>query len=161
MSVEERSQVREVAVGIALANSSVRVQPEQVYSFIESEASGVQTYELVPPPGSLVAAAVDYYLILGAVGSAASIASLLWMAYDHFIAPTKADSSNAGIVVVLQKADGTSDQFWIGNTDDSQEAFVEEFSHKVETIRRADGDGGSDVRIVDEVRMGGLWVRRK
>ncbi len=153
--------MREVAVGIALANLSGRVQPEQVYSFIESKAGGVQTYQLVPPPGAVVKAVIDYYMILSVGGSAASIAAVLWMAYDRFIAPTKTDSSDAGIVVLLRKDDGTSDQFWIGKTDDCQSVFVENFSHKVETIRHADGDGESDERIVDEVRRDRLWVRRK
>lgn len=153
--------MKKVAIGVALANTSQAVDPEQVYSFIEAQSQDVETYELAPPPpGSIRAAALDYMLLLSIAGSAASIASILWMAYEKFIA-SKKNNDSSGIVVVIRKDDGTNDQFWIGHTDKSREVFVQTFTKKVETIRRSKATGESTERVNEELSVNSMWTRRK
>lgn len=152
--------MKKVAIGVELANASRTVDPEHVYSFIEAQSDDLETYELAPlPPGSIRAAALDYMLLLNIAGSAASIASVLWMAYDKFVAPRKNDDAS-GIVVVIRKDDGTNDQFWIG-PDKSREVFIETFTKKVETIRHSKASGESTERVNEELSVQSVWTRRK
>jgi hypothetical protein len=154
--------MREIAVGVALANLRKRIDPEEILSFIESNGTDIEIYERAPPPpGTILGAAIDYTLVLTAVGSAASLGALFWLAYDHFIASKKSDSDNAGIVLIIRKDNGTSDQFWIGNTHKNREAFIEDFTHKIETIRHTDVAGESTEHVIEEIGMKSLWTRRK
>ena len=99
--------------------------------------------------------------MLTAAGTAASFGGLLWKAYDRLIAPVKDDTDNGGIVLIIGKDNGTSDQFWIGNTHRDRAAFIEEFTHKVETIRQSDVAGGLTEHVVEEIHVGSQWVRRE
>jgi hypothetical protein len=154
--------MKHIAIQIALANTHGSVSAEEVYRFIEAQDGDFTTYQRrPPPPGVMQAAAVDYALVLGVAGSVASIASLLWMAYDKFIAPKKKDKDTAGIVIILQRDDGSSSQFWIGNMQKSQDVFVKEFSKTFEAVRSSDRDGNSTERIVATLEQRELWIRRK
>jgi len=154
--------MREIAVGVALANVRQGADPEEILSFIESNGTHIEIYERTPPPaGAILAAAIDWILVLTAVGSAASLAALFWTAYDRFIAPKKSDSDDAGIFLALMKDNGTIDQLWIGNTHKNREAFIEDFTHKIETIRHTDVAGESTEHVIEEIGMKSLWTRRK
>ena len=154
--------MKQVAIGIALANTHGSVDAEQVFSFIESYNGDFQTYRLAPPrPGSIRAAALDYMLLLNIASSAASIASLLWMAYDKFIAPKKNKDDSAGMVVIIRKDDGTNEQFWIGHTDKSKEIFIQTFSARVDNIRHSQLSGQSTEHANEELKIESLWIRRK
>ncbi len=154
--------MRKIAVGLALANLPPGVNADEIFSFIESNASDIEIYERAPPPpGTMRGAAIDWTLLM-ATGSAASIADLLWRAYDHFIAPKKkSESDNAGIVIIVRKDNGTSDQFWIGNSAKNQEPFILDFTHKIESMRHTDVAGESTEHVIEELRMKSLWTRRK
>ncbi|MFA5386010.1 MAG: hypothetical protein WC364_15370 [Eubacteriales bacterium] len=154
--------MKNVAIGLALANTKGTISPEEVLTFIENQASDIETYEMSPPsPGMARAAAIDFMLLLNTAGSAASIASILWLAYDKFIAPKKDKKDNAGIVVIIRKDDHTNEQFWIGNTDKSKDVFIETFTEKIETIRHSKLSGESTERINKELSVKTIWTRRK
>jgi hypothetical protein len=138
------------------------VNADEIFSFIESNATDTEIYKRAPPrPGGIRGAAFDWTLLLTAAGSATSFAQLLWSAYDHFIAPKKSDSDDAGIVIIVRKDNGTSDQFWIGNSAKNQEAFIGDFTHKIESIRHTDVAGESTEHVIEELHMTSLWIRRK
>ena len=154
--------MKKIAIGIALANTRGAVDAEQVFSFIESHKDDFETYKLAPPrPGSIRAVAPDYMLLLDIAASAASIASILWHAYDKFIAPKKDKNDSAGIVVIIRKDDGTNEQFWIGHTDKTKEIFIKTFSEKVETLRRSELPGQSTEHTIEKINTESIWIRRK
>jgi len=156
--------MKQVSVGIALANIPGSVDTEQVFSFIESQTGDFETYKrALPPPRSIsvYAAAIDYMLLLTIAGSAASIASILWQVYEKFIEPKKSKNDNAGIVVIIRKDNGESNQFWIGNTEKSKEIFIQIFSHEVEQIRNSELPGESTSQTNDKLKIESLWIRRK
>jgi hypothetical protein len=154
--------MRQIAVRVVLSNVGHRIDPEEVFSFIESNATGIEIYERAPPPpGAIRAAAIDWMLVLMAVQSAASLANLFWIAYDRFIAPKKSDSDNLGIYLVVMKDNGTTDQFWLGTTHKNRDAFIKEFTHKIETIRHTDVAGESTEHVIEEIGMKSLWTLRK
>jgi hypothetical protein len=153
--------MNKVSIGIALANTHKLVDAEQVYSFIESQEGDFETFKLMPPPGRIFAAGLDYMLLVNIAGSAASIASILWMAYEKFIVPNKKKDDNAGIFIIIQKDNGMSEQFWIGNTEKSKDIFIQNFSHQIEKIINSEIPGESTSRTNDKLRIDSLWVRRK
>jgi hypothetical protein len=156
--------MKQVSFGIALANTHGSVDTEQFYSFIESQKGDFETYNrAMPPPGSIsvYAAALDYMVLLNIAGSAASIASILWMAYEKFIVPTKKKDDDSGIVVIIRKDNGITDQFWIGNTDKSKEIFIQNFSHKIDNIRNSEVPGESTSHTNEKLSYESIWIRRK
>jgi hypothetical protein len=154
--------MKEISIGIALANTHSSVDKEQVYSFIESQKGDFEIYRLAPPrPGIILATGIDYMLLIDKVGAAASIASLLWMVYDNFIVPTKNKDDSAGIVVIIPKDNGGSDQFWIGHKEKSKKIFIETFSHKIDTIRNSELPGESTSYTNEKLRTEKIWIRRK
>jgi len=157
--------MKKIAIGIALANTHGGVDVEEVISFIESHKADFEIYRHAPPrPGSIRAAALDYMLLLNITASAASIASILWLAYDKFIAPKKDRkdrNDSAGIVVIIRKDDGTNEQFWIGHTDKTKGIFIKTFSEKLETIRCSKLPGQSTEHVIEELNTESIWIRRK
>ncbi len=153
--------MKPVAIELAVVNAAGRVQPEGVYTFIEAAAEDIETYILAPPPpGVIRAAAVDFVLILGVAGSIASLASILWLAYDKLIAPQKPRNGNAGLVLMLRGDDGSLNSLWIGNQYRDRDLFIQKFTAKVEAARNAGSNGASTERVVNQVKFSGHWVRR-
>lgn len=149
-----------LAIQLAFANLSGRVDPKSVYRFIESTGGDIETYEL--DSRKVSAAAIDYVLLLGAAGSVASLASLLWMAYEKFIAPTKSTPADqAGIHVALHQSDGSLVEFFIGKEYKDRELFIGDFTSTVTALRES-GDSEAHYQEVSvEVKRSGLWIRRK
>jgi hypothetical protein len=79
-----------IPIKIALANLGGSVDVDEIYQYIESNSNDLETYEL--DSSKVTAAAIDYIAILNAAGSVASLASLLWMAYEKYILPKKQDN---------------------------------------------------------------------
>jgi len=156
--------MKKVSIGIALANTHGSVDAEQLYSFIESQKGDFETYKRTPPPPrsiSVYAAAIDYMMLLNGIGSAASIVAALYLFYEKVIAPRKNKNDNAGIIVIINKDNGTSEQYWIGNTEKSKEIFIDKFSHEVDKIMNSEIPGESTSHINEKLRIESLWIRRK
>lgn len=151
-----------ISIGLGLANLPEGVDIEQIKRFIASGGDGHDTYALAPaPPGTMRAAAFDLMLILGAAGSVASIAALLWMAYAKFIGPEKSQyQDDGGIYIVILRPDGTVIDFWIGNTHRDREVFIKEFTKKVSAIQKED-DPEFWATIVAEVEKSGIWEHQR
>ncbi|MHC4239299.1 MAG: hypothetical protein ACYSUC_06025 [Planctomycetota bacterium] len=151
----------EISIGIGLANLPSDVDVATLRSFLEENRDGWEVYTLAPPkPGHMRAAAFDIMLVLGAAGSVASLAALLWTAYDKFIAPKKSqDTDSAGIYIGIRNPDDSVTDFWLGNTHKRREIFVKEFELKVTSIREQD-DQGFWEESVTEVRESETWIRK-
>lgn len=149
-----------VVVGLAFANVHGRADAQAARQFIVDNASDCEAYELAPaPPGVMRAAALDWNLIIQMGGSVASIATLLWMAYDRFIAPKKKlPKDDAGIYIAIRRPDGTVKDFWIGKNYVTEEAFVQDFTQTIDDIRANDPIGFWR-EAVAEVRESETWVR--
>lgn len=152
-----------LALQIALANLGYlndKPDIEEIYNFIESEIVNIETYQLDSKKVS--AAAIDYVILLGVVGSVASIASILWMTYEKFIAPKKAnDKDNSGIYITMRKPDGSLIEFWIGNEYKNRDIFIKDFTHEVSNFKES-GDSIQHFHETSiEVKNSGHWIQRK
>lgn len=152
----------DISMGIGLVNLPSDVDVAALKRFLVEESDGYVVYKLAPAkPGSIRGAAFDIMLVVYAAGSVASIATLLWMAYDKYIAPKKSqDTDSAGINISIRNPDDSVTDFWIGNTHKSREIFVKEFELKVTSIREQD-DKGFCEESVNEVRESETWIREE
>ena len=115
---------KEIAIGISVADCGNQVDAQQVYDLIASGATGATVYEFKPT--GIAGAAVDLYLVVSAVGSVASIANVLWMAYDRFIAPKKPRMrDSACLQIIVQRGDGTIN-LTLGENVSTKQAFIEQ-----------------------------------
>lgn len=155
-----KTNMNRVAIDVSFANISGPFDPEDVLEFIEREASGIETYIRPPvPTGAIQAGAVDFVLVLTVGGSIASLASVLWSAYERFIARRKAPSKNTGLILTIRTDDGSAATFWVGEEYRDRDLFVKDFSAKLETTRRSQvDDSATEHRLVEFSRH---WVRRK
>lgn len=152
-----------VAIQMSLANVGDLARSEEVYDFIERNAADVKSYVLdASRVKGRIVAAIEYVLILGVVGSVASIASLLWMAYDKFIGNIKKNSDDtAGLYIAIQDPDGTVTHFWLGNEYKDRDIFIEKFTESVELLRDDESVAEHTQQKVQELEADDLMVRRK
>jgi len=150
-----------VAIGLTFPNLRRDPEPEEILSFIQSRATDIDIYERTPPPpGAIRAAAFEYQLVFEAATAAGTLALVLLEAYKMFIAPKKTDSNKPAILVIINKDNGTTDQFWIDD-DQHRETFIEDFTHKVESISTTNVDGESTQHMIEEIHTKSRWTRRK
>lgn len=144
-----------VPIGLSVAN--FRGDARLIYEFIANAGSGCRAYEL-RPRGGICAAALDMYLLLSAFGSVASIASLLWMAYDRFIAPKRESGGDqAGIYIAIRRPDGTVIDLWMHGQ--SKEDFIREFELIIDEARTKTEFYIEYEQTIAELERSESWVR--
>ena len=156
------SKAHSIVIGVGFANLAQGVNLDALRESLVSEVGDFQTYSLAPAsPGHVRAAAFDLMLLLSATGSVASVAALLWMAYEKFIAPKKTDPrDNAGIYISIRRPDGSTVDFWIGNKQKNREAFIAEFSRAIAEMRASD-DPSFWREAAAEVQETETWILYK
>jgi hypothetical protein len=150
-------------LGIGIANCPLDVDTEGLMQFIDGADGEFETFSLKPKePGTFRHAAFDYTVILSAMGSVASIAALLWMAYDKFIAPKKSRQyDDAGLYIGIRKPDSSVVDFWIGREHSDKDIFIKDFTAKVTAIHETGGDDDFYSEAEAEIKHTGIWVKRK
>jgi Protein of unknown function (DUF2442) len=149
-----------IIVGIGLANLPNEVDDVTLTQALIDDSQFL-TYTLAPtPPGVVRCAALDLMLILGATASVASIASLLWTAYEKFIAPKKKEYDDSGIYISISRPDGEIIEFWIGKTHNDRDVFLREFSKIVSDIRATD-DPSFWLSEITKIEQNEDWTLRK
>ena len=154
-----------IVLNLAVANAPSNTNVEEVFQFIEDSKQELETYGLIPPsddPRVSRKAVFDYTIVLGAAGSIASLAALLWAAYDKFIAPKKTtETDNAGVYIGIREPDGTAVDFWIGNSYRDKDVFIEDFTKTVSSIRKSDEAKEWFSQTEAEIKNSKIWIRRK
>lgn len=150
-----------VILKMSLANTSnYDFRPEELYEFLERDKSSVHGYKFEPK--GFAAAAIDYILILGIVGSTASIASLLWTAYEKFIGSKKRDKADsAGLFISLDVEAGSDSMFWIGKDYADKELFIRIFSKKLAEFKETNRASEVYKETLEEIGNSENWIQRK
>jgi hypothetical protein len=148
---------QQIPVGLTLVNCGDEVDAQEVYRFIAAHVEGASAYR--SRPSGVAAAALDFYLVLDASASVASIANVLWMAYDRFILPKKRRMhDSAGIYVAARGPDGKVIDLWLGKNVSTKESFTEQLEVAV-----AEGDRQglrtAHQETIRELEQSDLWVR--
>ena len=149
----------EIVLGGALANTSGEASSEDLLLFLKGKTDGVDYYRMAPPPGSTMGAAFDWQAVLGVTASVLAIGQALWAAYVKFIKPIRDRGSNDAFLFVAVKNERKEFvQFSLGREHDTEEAFVREFSEKVERIRISSNAGEIEVEK-RELLHSGIWKK--
>jgi len=159
---KRKSPNQYVALQLTLANVFNGVNIEEVYSFIESNLDDVDTYYINPEPGHCVAAALDYTMLLSLAADFASLASLLWIAYDKFIGSRKSSpKDDAGIYIGIPFPNGKIMPFWIGNDYKDKDIFIETFVECIEELKQNPDSFRVAINIKSEMEHSKIWAKRK
>ncbi|HWP53462.1 MAG TPA: hypothetical protein VN476_04970 [Pyrinomonadaceae bacterium] len=145
-----------IPIGITLADRCNEVDAQEVYHFVAEEVSGATAYEFKPK--GISAAAIDLYLVPGAVASVTSIANVLWMAYDRFIAsksPQVGDS--ACLYIIVPGGDGPV-TVTLGDRVSTRQALVEQLEAIVADAKKPELRLGHAAKI-RELEESDCWVR--
>ena len=147
-----------VAFRVFVANTNV-TNVDEVLDFVESQSSDLKSFRK-PPGRGPQAAAGDYMLVLNTAGSIASIAGIIWMAYDKFIAAKKEPDTNAGIILYLAPSNPDIQiNFWLGERQKTKEEFTDDFVQQVSSV--ADTENSTYQDSIDAVMSGATsWVPR-
>lgn len=150
-----------VVLKMALANTGYGIEEaEEVYDFIETNSKNIETYQL--DANRVTVAAIDYVIILGSLGSVASIAALLWMAYEKFIAPKKRKKEDtSGIYIHIDSEEGNPLEFWLGNEFKEKDLFIECFTKKVTEFADMKRTQEIYTKTKIELESSGRWIHRK
>lgn len=132
---------------------------QEIYNFIESQAEKIETYQLDSKKVSK--AGIDYIIILNAVGSVASIASLLWTAYEKFIKPAKINDDTGGLYINIDSQKEGRTEFWLGNTDKDKEVFIQNFTTKISSFQKTESAAQLYEVTELEIKHSGSWIKRK
>lgn len=146
-----------IPIGLSVANLGDSVETRRIYEFIAEVDSGYQAYAL-RSRGGKAAAALDFYVLLSAIGSVASLAGILWMAYDRFIAPRRSHGQDqAGFYIAIRRPDGTVIDLWLRGQP--RDEFIQQFEITID-----EACGNTDFRVeyertVAELEQSGNWVK--
>ena len=145
-----------IPIGITLVDCGDEVDAQEVYRFVADGVTGATTYEFKPT--GIAAAAIDLYLVLGAVASVSSIANVLWMAYDRFIAskrPRVRDS--ASLHIIVQRADGVVN-LTLGSDVSTKQALIEQLEVIVASANEPELRLGHAAKV-QELEKSDSWMR--
>jgi hypothetical protein len=156
------SDSNQIVIGVGFANLPEGVDGDALRRSLICKGGEFQTYALAPaPPGVIRAGGFDLMLLVSAAGSVASMAALLWTAYEKFIAPRKtSQQDDAGIYIVIRRPDGSTTDFWIGKKERDRDVFIRQFTETVAEIHASD-DPSFWREAAAEIQETEIWVVQK
>lgn len=149
----------EITFGGALANCSGSASSDDLLNFLKERTEGVEYYQLSPPPGTHMNAAMDWQAVLGVTASTLGIAQALWAAYVKFIKPLRDKGDDSPFLfIAVKNAKNESIQYSIGADGHTEEEFIHEFSQKTEQIRIISEDEECLIERT-EIRTSTYWKK--
>src|SRR2546425_2658001 len=148
-----------LVIGIGLEDLPDECDLPGLKRFLANQ-TGFRTYGLAPTaPGVPHGAGLDLMLVLGTTASVASIASLLWTAYDKFIASKKSRERKGVLHIIIRRPDGGTIDFQIGK-DQERDVFITDFSETIRAIQGSD-DPSFWLRSAAEIEENEIWMLHK
>ena len=146
---------KEIAIGMTVAGRGNKVDVQEFYDFITNEARGATTYAFNPI--GITGAAVDFYIVVGAVASVASIANVLWTAYDRFIAPKKPTRDSVSVHIMIPRGAGTIN-LTLGENVSTEQEFVDQLEGIVADAQIPEVRRGHAIKI-RELEQSDSWLK--
>ncbi|WP_287880935.1 hypothetical protein [Aquitalea sp.] len=144
----------------ALANINREVSTDDLLRFLSVEVPQGIFFKFQPPPGTTVAAAIDWRALLYDAAAVATIATALWSAYDKFVKPIheKDPSSSAAIFIQMKNDAGESDQFMIGGDIRDKEVLIQRFQESTARLKLNSSESVPGEEL-EEIKRSGYWVK--
>lgn len=147
--------MQKIPIGLTIPDD---FDSKQIGEFIANADSHCNVYLFKAQQPSLRAPHPDLYVVLSAIGSVASIAAIIWMAYEKFIAPRKTTSSDKSGIYITLKMDRKVSQFWIGGTHQNKEEFIRQFELTANTAGANERFRIKFEQTVAEIEISNEWV---
>jgi hypothetical protein len=115
-------------IGGSLANMAGRDQTDAFLATLKQELHQERIFKLSPPPGRMMAAAIDWQII-GRAADLLTIAAALWAGYRRFVLPLLKEGKNdgPGLFLMLQNPGGRPAHILLRKKLNTQEEFTAEF----------------------------------
>ncbi|KAB0663500.1 hypothetical protein F6V25_16575 [Oryzomonas japonica] len=146
----------------ALANVGREITTDELLRYLSSNIPESEFFKLQPPPGTMMAAAIDWRCLLYDAAAIATIGQVLWGAYVEFVKPIhdKNQNSDAAIFIQIKNEHGQSDQFMIGKEFKDREIFIQKFNSSVKRLN-LESPKSMPSQEIDEIKHSGYWVHIK
>lgn len=144
----------------AIANASQEVNTDEFLAFLADELPQAAFFKFQPPPGKILAAAIDWRAVIMDTASIITIANGLWQAYDRFVKPIHESnpSSNAAIFVMITNESGEQAQFMIGGDVKDKDIFISSFEASANRLNLAPKTEAPD-QVMQDIQLSGYWIR--
>lgn len=149
--------MKELPLMITVANAENSQMADEVYANIERQLEdfpNAECYRLEGGPNTR--AAIDFVAVLSIASGIASIASLVWTAYD-FMRKRHKRTADSFLYVVLDPSKGI--EWRLGKDILDREVFIKDFEAKVRAYV-GNGEGQASQTFISEVRASELWIRK-
>jgi hypothetical protein len=146
----------------ALANVNSAVTTEEFLAFLSEQVPDGSYFKLQPPPGSIMAASIDWQVFLRDAAAIATISTALWGAYEKFIEPLHQEDpkSSAAIFIQIKNDKGESDQFMIGTEIKNKEILIHRFEESSKRLY-PNKKGNEPAEEIEEIKRSGYWIQIK
>jgi len=135
------------------------VSTDEFLEFMARNIPEGDFFKFQPPHGIILNEVFDWRAILENAAAIATLAPVLWCAYDRFIRPIKKNNqkSDAAIFVQLKNEYGTSDQFMIGKDVKDKEILI----HRIHELQIKDQKNSPDQEIpeITTIKRSEYWVK--
>lgn len=152
---------RELILGGSLANTGDKVSTDQLMSFLSSNQNNIDFYQLKPPPGVIMAAALDWQAIIETSASILGLGKALWAAYKKFIKPIREKDNNsaAGLYIVIRSEQKNISQIMLGSDCDDKEYFLSWFENEVSNLQQTVINEEIFTKEIYEFKHSKIWVK--
>ena len=119
----------------ALANLGIDQSEELLFNFFQDNISGIEI--LKSSRGPNIKNALDFQALINIGADLASIASVIWMAYDKFIKPKKQEDKSKNepfLYIQIKSGNDKFVQFAIGKEYKDKDIFINSFVDKTQQI---------------------------
>lgn len=148
---------KELIITGALANLEHGPEKNTLLSELNDNVDDFFLYEQVFEPG-VIYASINWQGIIGTAASISTIAALAWSIYITKVEPEIDNPEHTlkpRIVIQIKDSDGNFEIFTIDRKYKDKDIFIQEFTHKVETLRQ--GPNGQSIK--ETIEKSGRWVR--
>lgn len=152
------SEFDRIAIGISFPNCGSNILIEAASQFIVEHYAACDGFVPKPQPG--IGGAVNLWLILAVAGSVASLANIVWTAYDKFIAGERSGlPDEAGILLSIRTPEGST-TLWLGKDVREELEFIRQLQAMLIEVR-ASTHRRIQEEIVEEIEYSGRYERMK
>ena len=157
---EQEMLPRSVALSTVLANIGVESTSDELLSYLITRLPEAQVYSFQPPEGTMIMAAFDWKLVLGAGVKVSTVVSAIWGAYEKFVKPLREQGrSEAGLYVQVELQPGRYVQVMVGWEVEDETIFCSYFVDRIIQLVQFQVDDSAGT--ANAMERSDDWVRRK
>jgi hypothetical protein len=143
----------------ALLHAGGRTNSRELLAFLAGSFPAGRYFHVDPPPGIIMAAAIEWRVVLHEAAALQQFFAFLWNFYEsRFPLSRETGSSDApGIFIQVKNEHGAFDQFALGRDIVTREELVGRLEGSLKTLFPKNGSGAPELEIEDTLDSG-FWT---